>query len=72
MDPEISQRVALKITKVGYCRVHAPTELIAHQWAREFDQRYEARVEEGIVDHEPAWLVVVEARPEDVPAAAVG
>lgn len=60
MDPTILRRVAKKIALCGYARVEAPNEMIAHAWAKHFNVKYEARVEEGTVDYHPAWLVIIE------------
>ena len=70
MDDTILRRVARKIAQCGYARVEAPNEMIAHAWAKRFNEQYTARVEEGVVDSQPAWLVIIEGNRETTEAVA--
>lgn len=61
VDPTILRRVARKIFQCGFAKVEAPNEVIAHAWAKVFNEKgYQARVEDGVVDFRPSWLVVIE------------
>lgn len=70
MDPTILRRVARKIARCGYAKVEAPNEVMAHAWARVFNEKgYQARAEEGTVDFRPSWLVIIEGEVEAAVAA---
>ena len=54
------RRIARKVDKCGQATVQAPSEHIAHAWARHFESKgYAAHVEEGQVDMDHSWLLIV-------------